>query len=407
MLVTSLDETAWLLNLRGSDVPLNPVALAYTVVRPDTVELFVHEDRVTPHLRAALPTEVGLRPYDEIAACLRALPADTALLVNPAKTNALLHDATSHLQRVEAPSPVDAMKAKKNEVELRGAAVAYRRDGVALTRLLHWLATTDVSRENELSVSDKLEYFRSDLDDYRGPGFETIVGYGPNSSVGHYKLNRDNPQGLAPDSLLLIDCGAQFPQGTTDTTRTVTLGRPTPEHRQTYTTVLKSLIMLSSATFPTGTTGKRLDALGRFHIWSNGWECRHGIGHGVGSYLHVHEGPQRINKTNEVAFEVGHVNSNEPGVYFEGEFGVRLENVIATVPAGSGVFGEFLRFETLTLCPFDPRLIDVSALTVHEIEWLDSYHQRVVEELGPLLPDDVKEWLVRTTGGIGGSPNHG
>lgn len=404
MLVTALDETAWLLNLRGGDVPLNPVALAYTVVGPAAVDLYVHHDKVTPDLRAALPSEVSVRPYGEIAAGLRALSADSKLLLDPAKTNALLYEATSHLRHIEAPSPVDAMKARKNEVELRGARTAYLHDGVAVTRLLHWLATTDVSRETELSVSDKLEAFRAGLPDYRGPSFETIVGYGPNSSVGHYKLNRENPQPLAPDSLLLIDCGAQFPYGTTDTTRTVTLGNPSPKHKRTYTVVLKSLIMLSSAHFPKGTPGKRLDALGRHHIWANDWECRHGIGHGVGSYLHVHEGPQRINKINEVEFEVGHVNSNEPGVYFEGVFGVRLENVIATASAGSGVFGEFLRFDTLTLCPFDRELIDVSMLTAQEIEWLDSYHQRVVDELGPSLPVAVREWLVGRAAPIGPSP---
>ena len=400
MLVTALDETAWLLNLRGGDVPLNPVALAYTVVGPEGVDLYVHPDKVTAELESALPAEVDIRPYADVATGLRELPAGTTLLLDPAKTNALLYEATSHLERVESPSPVDAMKARKNDVEISGAMAAYLQDGVSITRLLHWLATTDVSRETELSVSDKLEYFRAGLPEYRGPSFETIVGYGPNSSVGHYKLNRENPQPLAPDSLLLIDFGCQFPYGTTDTTRTVTLGNPTVEHRRTYTTVLKSLIMLSCAHFPVGTPGKRLDALGRFHIWANGWECRHGIGHGIGSYLHVHEGPQRINKINEVEFEVGHVNSNEPGVYFEGVFGVRLENVITTVSAGSGVFGEFLKFDTLTLCPFDRDLIDVSLLTAQEIEWLDSYHRRVLEELGPLLPGDVREWLVKRTAAL-------
>ncbi len=401
MLVTALDETAWLLNLRGNDVPLNPVALAYSVVGPDKVELYVHQDKVTPGLRAALPAEVQIRPYSEIAAGLHALPADTALLLDPAKTSALLYEATSHLRRIESPSPVDAMKAKKNGVELRGGALAYRYDGVAVTRLLHWLATTDLDRETELSVSKKLESFRAGLPDYRGPSFETIVGFGPNSSVGHYKLNRENPQPLAPESLLLIDCGAQFPYGTTDTTRTVALGTPTEDHKRTYTTVLKSLIMLSSARFPAGTPGKRLDALGRYHIWANGWECRHGIGHGVGSYLHVHEGPQRINKINEVEFEVGHVNSNEPGVYFEGVFGVRLENVITTVSAGSGAFGEFLRFDTLTVCPFDRELIEVGMLTQQEIEWLDAYHLRVLEELRPHLPADAREWLAGRAAPLG------
>ncbi len=397
MLVTALDEVAWLLNLRGGDVPLNPVALAFCIVGPEDVQLFVHVDEVTAGLRAQLPSETVIRPYAEVAAGLSELPTNTVLLLDPVKTNVLLFEATDHIKRVLAPSPLDTMKARKNETELRCAQLAHTYDGAAVTRMLHWLCVTDLSAETELSVSEKLQAFREHLPDYRGASFDTIVGFGPNSSVGHYKLNRENPQPLAAESLLLIDCGAQFLTGTTDTTRTVALGTPTAEHKRTYTTVLKSLIMLGSAHFPTGTTGQRLDAIGRYHIWANNWECRHGIGHGVGSYLHVHEGPQRINKTNDVVFEVGHVNSCEPGVYFEGEFGVRLENVIAVAPAGAGVFGEFLRFDTLTLCPFDRNLIAVDQLTDQETEWLDAYHQRVNDALSPHLPDDVRTWLAERT----------
>jgi Xaa-Pro aminopeptidase len=293
------------------------------------------------------------------------------------------------------------MKARKNQVELQGAAVAHLNDGIALARLLHWLDTTDVSVETELSVSEKLAAFREGLPNYRGASFETIVGFGPNSAVGHYKLNRENPQPLARESVVLIDCGAQFLTGTTDTTRTVALGAVTEEQKRTYTTVLKSLIMLSSAHFPRGTTGQRLDAIGRHAIWANQWECRHGIGHGIGSYLHVHEGPQRINKTCELPFEVGNVNSCEPGVYFEGDFGVRLENVIATVRAGHSVFGEFYRFDTLTLCPFDRNLIDVYLLNDQEVTWLDAYHARVREALGQRLPEDVRDWLEERTSPLG------
>ncbi len=400
MLVTALDEVAWLLNLRGNDIPMNPVALAYCIVGPDGVQLFVHDDQVSAGLRAALHGEVEIRPYAAVAAGLGELADGTPLLVDPAKTNVLLYDAMRHLRRVEGPSPLDAMKARKNETELRCALLAHMYDGAAVTRLLHWLSTTDLTAETELSVSEKLQSFREGLPDYRGASFDSIVGFGPNSSVGHYKLNRENPQPLAPESLLLIDCGAQFLTGTTDTTRTVALGTPTAEHKRTYTTVLKSLIMLSSVRFPKGTTGQKLDALGRCHIWANDWECRHGIGHGVGSYLHVHEGPQRINKTNDVVFEVGHVNSNEPGVYFEGVFGVRLENVIAVAPAGTSVFGEFLTFDTLTLCPFDRDLIDVDLLTDQEAEWLDAYHRRVRETLSPHLSNDVRAWLAERTAAV-------
>lgn len=402
MLVTALDEVAWLLNLRGNDVPLNPVALAYCIVTRDQVQLFAHEDQVTAGLRQAVPAQVVFRPYDQIVAGLRELPSGTALLIDPDRTNILLFDAASHTSPVLVPSPIEAMKARKNQVELQGAADAHLHDGVAVTRLLHWLDTTDVSVETELSVSEKLAALREGLPNCRGASFETIVGFGPNSAVGHYKLNRENPQPLARESVVLIDCGAQFLSGTTDTTRTVALGPVTDEQKRTYTTVLKSLITLSTARFPKGTTGQQLDAIGRRPIWANRWECRHGIGHGIGSYLHVHEGPQRINKTCALAFEAGNVNSCEPGVYFEGNFGVRLENVIATVHAGDSVFGEFYRFDTFTLCPFDRNLIDVTLLTDDEVGWVDAYHARVREALGPRLEDDVRGWLEGRTGAVGG-----
>lgn len=286
-------------------------------------------------------------------------------------------------------------------MELGGARQAHLRDGVALVRLLHWLATADPSGETELSVAEKLDAFRTDLDGYRSRSFETIVGFGPNSAVGHYKLNRDDPQRLAADGVLLIDCGAQFPFGTTDTTRTLILGTPTTEQVDVYTTVLKCLIMVSGATFPAGTTGQRLDALGRYHLWARDWECRHGIGHGVGSYLHVHEGPQRINKANDVVFEPGMVNSCEPGVYFAGDFGVRLENMIVTQPKTTSAFGTFHRFETLTMCPFDRRLIDTAMLTASELAWLNAYHGTVHDALAPHLDQPVRAWLERATAPLG------
>jgi len=393
MLVTALDDVAWLLNLRGSDVPRNPVALAYALVERERVRLFVHVDRVSDELRAALPGDVTLEAYGRVDAALRALPAGTALLVDPDRTNALLSHAASHVHTVPARSPIEAMKARKNAVELRGAAEAYLHDGVAFTRLLHWLDTTDVTRETERSAAEKLASFREGLPHYRGPGFETIVGYGSNSSVGHHKVNLDDPRPLAPASVVLIDAGAQFLPGTTDTTRTVALGPVTDAQRRTYTTVLKSLIRTSMARFPQGTQGYRLDAIARSVLWTEAFNCRHGIGHGIGSYLHVHEGPQRINAVSEVALELDHVTTCEPGVYFEGDYGVRLENVVVTVAAGSGAFGAFHGFETLTLCPFDANLIDVAMLTRPDIEWLDAYHERVRREIGPRLPEDARRWL--------------
>lgn len=402
MLVTALDEVAWLLNLRGADVPMNPVALAYALVERDAVRLFVHVDRVTEELRAALPSDVALEPYGDVAAAVRALPAGTALLVDPDRTSVLLADAARHVRLVLAPSPVSVLKARRNEVERRGAIQAYRHDGVALTRLLHWLDTTDVAHETERSVAEKLATFREGLPHYRGPGFATIVGYGSNAAMGHHKIDPERPRPLAPASVVLIDAGAQFLTGTTDTTRTVAVGPVTAEQRRTYTTVLKSLIRVSTTRFPPGTSGRQLDAIARSVLWAEGFECRHGIGHGIGSYLHVHEGPQRMNKASDVPIEPWYVTTCEPGVYFEGEFGVRLENVLLTVPSGTSAFGDFLAFETLTRCPFDARLIDVARLAPDEVAWVDAYHARVREALDPHLPDDARRWLAVRTAPLAG-----
>lgn len=397
MLITGLDEVAWLLNLRGSDVPLNPVALAFCIVDQDGVRLFVHKDQVSDGLAAALAGQVETLPYGAVQQHLQAMPSATTLLLDPARTNVGLYEAAKHMQLVLAPSPVELMKAVKNRVELAGAAKAHAQDAIAITKLLHWLSVVDASTQTELSVALKLDEFRAGLPGYRGRSFDTIVGYGPNSSVGHYKLNEKNPQRLAPDSLLLIDCGSQFDYGTTDTTRTITLGRPTAEQKHTYTTVLKALIMLSSAKFPHGTTGQRLDSICRFHLWNQLWECRHGIGHGVGSYLHVHEGPQRVNKINSVPFEPGMMNSNEPGIYFEGVWGVRLENVIVTADAGQSVFGRFYQFDTLTPIPFDRSLIDASMLEEREKEWFNRFNQWVFETTSPHLDKAEIAWLREQT----------
>ena len=397
VLVTALDEVAWLLNLRGADVPMSPVALAYGLVHEASVDLIVHEDRVSDALRRALPTEVRVLPYDGVEGRLRSLPAEATVWIDPDRTNLLLHRALHGTRTHLGPSPVQRMKALKNAVELRGAATAYRKDGLALTRLLHWLATTEPERHTEVSVAAKLEAFRSALPDYRGPSFGTIVGFGPNAAVGHYAADPDAPQRLGRDGVLLVDCGAQFPEGTTDTTRTIALGPPTVEQVRAYTTVLKGLIALSVTTFPEGTTGRQLDAIARAPLWARGWECRHGIGHGIGSYLYVHEGPQRFAKTNDVALEAGMTTTCEPGVYFEGAFGVRLENVLATVPTPATDFGRFLGFETLTLCPFDRDLIDATLLTDAERAWVDAYHLRVRDALSPDLDATAAAWLAERT----------
>lgn len=397
VLLTALDEIAWLLNIRGNDVPLNPVALAFCLVDAASVRLYVHLDRVDDALRASLPNEVEVCDYRAVAEGLAGLQATTALLLDPTRTSVALAQAAGHVRLVPHPSPVAHLKAVKNRTELAGAAAAHLQDGIGLTRLLHWLSECDVAAESEASVARKLEAFRAGLPECRGPSFNTIVAYGPHSSEGHYRTDPEDRQPLGTDGLLLIDCGSHFRYGTTDTTRTVALGDPTPEQRLAYTLVLKSLIGLSSARFPKGTVGKQLNALARAPLWRAGLDCPHGIGHGVGSYLHVHEGPQRIHPRNEEPFGPGMVNSCEPAVYFEGRFGVRLENVIVTSQDEANAFGEFYRFDTLTLCPFDPALIETGMLTKDEQAWLNEYHGRVERSLSPHLTERERAWLRQKT----------
>ncbi len=397
VLLTALDEVAWLLNIRGNDVPLNPVALAFCLVDMGSVRLYVRLDRVDDALRAALPEEVEVCDYGVVAEGLAGLPAGTALLLDPARTSIALGQVAGRVRLVPHASPVAHLKAVKNPTELAGAAAAHLQDGVALTRLLHWLSECDAAAETEASVARKLEEFRAGLPGYRGPSFQTIAAYGPHSSEGHYRTDPEDRQPLGTGGLLLIDCGSHFPYGTTDTTRTVAIGAPTAEQRRVYTLVLKSVIALSSARFPKGTVGRQLNALARAQLWRAGLDCPHGIGHGVGSYLHVHEGPQRIHPRNEEPFGPGMVNSCEPAVYFEGRFGVRLENVIVTSPDEVTAFGEFYRFQTLTLCPFDPTVIDTGMLTGDEKEWLNEYHARVERALSQHLTNREREWLRRLT----------
>lgn len=391
LLVTALDDIAWCLNIRGADVPNNPVGTAFLLVTTTGATLFSRPGKLTGEALAALDGLVEHADYGAAAEHLRKLPADTRVLADPATTNHALFSSLSHTAVMLQPSLITALKAVKNETELQGARNAHVKDGVALVRWLNWLSTVDLTGETEITAGEKLNHFRSLGADFQSVSFPTIAGHLANSAVGHYKSNPDHY--LSAEGILLVDSGGQYLDGTTDITRTVALGEPTERQKLVYTTVLKSLIMLSRLTFPAGTTGRQLNAIARYHLWMQGWECRHGIGHGVGHYLHVHEGPQRINASNDVVFEPGMVNSNEPGVYFEGDFGVRLENMIVTESRGKGTFGDLLGFETLTVVPFDRKLIDVSLLTDEEIGWLDDYHSAVFAALEPHLSQAETAWL--------------
>jgi Xaa-Pro aminopeptidase len=288
------------------------------------------------------------------------------------------------------------MKAIKNETEIAGHQQAQLRDSVAMLRWLIWLEKAVLSSEQtEISVAKKLNEFRAKGEHFQEPSFDTIVGYAANSAVGHYKAYPETTPTLKPEGILLVDSGGQYLDGTTDITRTISLGRVTTKQKQVFTTVLKSLIRLSTLEFPRGTKGDQLDAIAREPLWQTGWDCRHGIGHGVGQYLNVHEGPQRFSKTDDTVFQSGMLTSCEPGVYFEGEFGVRLENLLLTKYRRTSPFTDFYGFETLTYFPFDLELVELELLTLVERNWLNAYHQRVLGKLSPLLLPDERAWLAK------------
>lgn len=399
-LVSALDDVAWTLNVRGRDVAYQRVALAYLLIDAERAHLCIDGAKVDPALRAELEADgVALHPYADVVDLVGALPAEATLLLDPARCGRRLVDAlpsTARLRR--GPSIPTELKTIKSGAEQAGLRAAHLRDGAAFATLLHALeARPPDARWTEVTTAERLEAIRRRDVAYEGPSFSTIVGYRANSAVGHYQPRPETTPLLEDDGILLIDAGGHARDGTTDLTRTVSLGRPSAEERRVYTTVLRSLIRLSTATFPAGTVGTKLDAIAREPLWRQGWECRHGIGHGIGHALNVHEGPQRFSPDNAVGFQPGMTTTCEPGVYFAGRFGVRLENVLLSVDAGGGPFGRFCAFETLTLCPFDRTLIEADRLDAEERAWVDAYHARVDAALAPALDADVRAWLGRAT----------
>jgi Xaa-Pro aminopeptidase len=399
-LLTALDEIAWTFNIRGSDVAYNPVAIAYAFISLHEIHLFVHPGKVDPTSRAALAGDgVSLLDYTAIAPFWNGLPSNSRVFIDPTKTSyhflATKPDGC-HLHRAQ--SIAARLKAVKNAREAEGFRSAHLRDGVAMVRWLIWLEeAVPTESHTEITLGEKLAELRSQGEHYRGESFGTITGYGPNSAVGHYSPRPETTPTVRPAGLLLSDSGGQYEDGTTDITRTIALGPPSDEARRVFTTVLKCHIRLATTRFPQGTTGSQLDALAREFLWREGWNCRHGIGHGVGHFLNVHEGPQRFSTDNRVALQPGMVTSNEPGVYFTGKFGVRLENLLLCVADSTTDFGDFYRFETLGLCPFDLSLVDASRLDETERDWLNDYHQRVYDSLAPLLNPAERVWLYKAT----------
>ncbi len=404
-LLTAPPSLAWLFNIRGRDVHATPLPLGRALLMADgTAHLFVATAKVSEELADHLGPDIELREETEIEEALKALgTANKTVLIDPALTPLLyatqLAEAGATL--LKAPDPCALPRATKNSVEREGARTAHARDGVAVARFLHWLAVNGTSGTNtEISAAQQLETFRRETNALEDISFDTISGSGGNGAIVHYRVTTDTDQPLVQDSLFLVDSGGQYKDGTTDITRTIAVGTPSEEMRRHYTLVLKGHIALATARFPAGTAGLQLDALARRPLWEAGLDYGHGTGHGVGSYLGVHEGPQNISKRPiHQALMPGMICSNEPGYYVEGAYGIRIENLIIvteeeTVDGGAT---PMMGFETITLAPFDRKLIDKGLLTEGEVNWVDSYHMRVKQALLSQLASETAQWLAEAT----------
>ena len=396
MLMAALDDIAWTLNLRGSDVHCNPVFVSYLLIAPNDVTLYINKVKLSSQVEAYLKTEgVGVAPYEEVRKGLKDYFAYNILL-DPNEVNYKLYKSVTR-EIVEEESPVKRMKTVKNEREIAGFKSAMLKDGIAMVKFLKWLQSqlsTLNSPLSEISVSDKLTSLRAEQPLYRDISFDTIAGYQEHGAIVHYEATPETDVVLKPEGLLLLDSGAQYLDGTTDITRTIALGPVTDEMKRVYTLVLKGHIQIELCKFPSGASGTQIDVLARQALWREGLNYLHGTGHGVGSYLNVHEGPHQIRMEWKPAPLVeGMTVTDEPGIYLAGKFGVRIENTLLVVPYMETEFGKFLQFESLTLCPIDKTPVIIEMLTPEEIGWLNEYHQTVFDKLSPFLDDDEKAWL--------------
>lgn len=398
MLVSALDDVAWTLNLRGSDVSCNPVFVAYLAIEPDSATLFIDPVKLTPEVSAYLQSAgISTRPYDSVGEYLRHDYFNYNILLDPDETNynTLRQMEGAHAKVMRGRSPIPAMKAVKNEVEIEGFHRAMVRDGVAMVKFLRWLGpAVKAGGQTEISVSDKLLSLRREQPLFQDISFETIAGYGPHGAIVHYEATPETDVPLQSRGLLLLDSGAQYLDGTTDITRTLPLGLLTDEERRVYTLVLKGHIQLEMAKFPDGACGTQIDALAREPLWRNGLNFLHGTGHGVGSYLCVHEGPHQIRMEYVGApLRAGMTVTDEPGIYVEGRFGVRIENTLLITDYKLTPFGHFLQMEPLTLCPISLEPVMMEMLTAEERQWIDRYHRLVYDRLAPHLSDEERKWL--------------
>ncbi len=396
--ITEPSSIAWALNLRGSDVPCTPVVLAFAIIhQTGKADLFIEAERLDAQVKAALKTIVNVRKPRDLKAALKAF-ANKKIAIDessaPELVRAILAKAKAHI--IAAQDPCTMPKAQKNKVEQQGARDAQLRDGLALTKFLHWLSVeAPHGKLSEADAATRLYEFRKEDQALLDLSFDTIAAAGPNAAIPHYHLNPHHCLTLKNNGIFLVDSGGQYRDGTTDVTRTVIVGQPTDEMKDRFTRVLKGMIALSRLRFPKGTTGAHIDALARAHLWAAGLDFDHGTGHGVGSYLSVHEGPARISKASHVPLEVGMILSNEPGYYKPGHYGIRIENLLIVQEATAIDGGErkMMGFETLTLAPIDRNLIAQHLLTREELHWLDEYHARVLQEVGPKLVGPAAAWL--------------
>ena len=393
VVITLPDSIAWLLNIRGADVARNPVPHAFAILyKSGAVDLFAAQSQVDV-VADHLGSEVKIHDVTTFASAIKAL-SGTVQIDPKSAPDAVRCALTATI--INAPDPCLLPKAIKTDIEIAGARAAALRDGTAMVRFLAWLETEAPKGQlTEIDVVKQLEAFRSATNALRDISFETICGAGPHGAIVHYRVTTDTNRPIRTGELLLVDSGGQYVDGTTDITRTMIVGDPTDEHCMCYTRVLQGMVALSRAHFPKGVGGQHLDALARFPLWTAGMDYDHGTGHGIGSYLSVHEGPQGISRRSMVPLEVGMIVSNEPGYYREGEFGIRIENLIAVIQAPKGIDDrDMLAFETLTLVPLDRRLIDLSLLSKTERDWIDQYHRDTITLLGPHIEGAAGDWLV-------------
>ena len=407
MLMSALDDIAWTLNLRGTDVHCNPVFVSYLLISSKSVTLYINKEKLTPEVSAYLKTEdIKVEDYDQVKDGLKKY-FEYNILLDPNEVNYTLYEVVKNKGRmndlqkteiVEEESPVKRMKTVKNETEIAGFRSAMLKDGIAMTKFLYWLSgyigKPEISQLTEISIDEKLTSLRAEQPLYRDISFDTIAGYGAHAAIVHYEATSETDIPLQPKGLLLLDSGAQYLDGTTDITRTIALGPLTEEEKKIYTLVLKGHIQIELCKFPSGASGTQIDILARKDMWHEGLNYLHGTGHGVGTYLNVHEGPHQFRMEWKPApLVAGMTITDEPGIYLSGRCGARTENTLLITPYKETEFGKFLQFESLTLCPIDKTPILLDMMTPEELAWLNAYHQRVFDTLSPHLAADEVSWL--------------